>query len=160
MFSFAKKPHQEGAFKTLIKGGFINLLFGAVALTLDTVLEIPPLPINKSTSFILFLILIILYGGLLIWSALCLVSAKKKKSLATKGPYALTRHPMYVGIVLLINPALAILFASWSLLEACIIFYFLWRYFAKKEEQKLLKHFGNTYKEYSKKTGCLFPRIC
>ncbi len=160
MFSSIKKPHQEGAFKTLISGGFINLLLGAAALTLDTVLEIPPLPINKSVSFILFLVLIILYGGLLIWSAICLISAKKKKSLATKGPHALSRHPMYVGIVLLVNPAIAILFVSWSLLEACIIFYFLWKYFAKKEEQKLLKYFGNKYKEYSKKTGYLFPRIC
>jgi len=67
---------------------------------------------------------------------------------------------MYVGIVLLINPALAILFCSWSLLEASIILYFIWKRFALKEEKELLKIFGEEYKEYIKKTGCLFPKIC
>lgn len=156
----SKNARQEGLFKTLFKAGFLNLLIGAIALIADSVFEIPPLPINKSLAFIIFLILITVYAILLAWSALSLVSAKRKGILVRKGPYVLCRHPMYVGIVLLINPALAILLKSWSLLEACIILYFIWKHFAKKEEEKLLEVFGNEYKKYVQKTGCLFPRIC
>jgi protein-S-isoprenylcysteine O-methyltransferase Ste14 len=138
--------------------GLLNLLIGAAALTIDILFEIPPLPINKSTAFCIFLILIIIYAGLLIWSAFSLMSAKKKNQLAKKGLYSLCRHPMYIGIVLLVNPALAILLRSWSLLEVCLIMYFIWKYFAKSEEKRLTEAFGDEYKEYSKKVGCLFPR--
>lgn len=152
--------HQEGLFETIVKGGVINLFVGSMALVLDFILEIPPLPINKTAAVFFFLVLIIIYTGFLIWSALVLISAKKKNQLVKTGPYALCRHPMYVGIVLLVNPALAILLKSWSLLEACLIIYFIWKHFAKLEEKRLIEAFGNEYKEYAKKVGCLFPRIC
>lgn len=155
-----KITHQEGLFKTLIEVGFLNIMIGAIALSIDNIFEIPHLPIAESSAFIIFLIIIAIYAVLLIFSALSLVSAKKKKELAQKGIYSLCRHPMYIGIVLLINPALAILLRSWSLLEACIILYFIWKHFAKKEEKKLLEEFGDEYKQYVKKTGCLFPKIC
>jgi len=155
-----KNKHQEGLFKTLFTVGLINLFIGVIALTLDIVFEIPPLPIDKNLSFIIFLILTLFYAFILIWSALILASAKRENKLAKRGPYKICRHPMYVGIVLLINPALAILFCSWSLLEASIILYFIWKRFALKEEKELLKIFGEEYKEYIKKTGCLFPKIC
>lgn len=155
-----KNAHQEGLFKTIFEVGLLNLLIGAAALTIAILLEIPPLPINKSTAFYIFLILIIIYAGILIWSTFSLISAKKKNQLARKGLYSLCRHPMYVGIVLLVNPALAILLRSWTLLEACLILYFIWKYFAKKEEKQLIKAFGDEYKKYSKKVGCLFPKIC
>ena len=155
-----KNAHQEGLFKTIFEVGFLNLLIGAAALTIDALLETPPLPINKSTAFYIFLFLIIIYAGLLVWSALSLMRAKKKNQLVQKGPYALCRHPMYVGIVLLVNPALAILLRSWSLLEACLILYFVWKYFARKEEKQLIEAFGDEYQKYSKKIGCLFPKIC
>lgn len=155
-----KNSHQEGGFETVFRAGFLNLLIGVAALTLGALLEIPPLPIKKSLAFVIFLILIIIYAGLLSWSAFALISAKKEKKLATMGPYSLFRHPMYAGIILLVNPALAVLLRSWVLLEACVLVYFIWKHFAQKEEKQLLKTFGNEYKEYAQKTGCLFPRTC
>lgn len=160
MFQNIKNAHQEGLLETVLKAGCLNLIIGAIALVLDSVLEIPPLPISKPMSFLIFFALIIIYAGLLTWSAFSLMKAKKNNQLTQKGPYSLCRHPMYVGIVLLVNPALAILFQSWALLEACLIFYFIWRHFAKKEEIRLIKVFGNEYRKYSKEVGCLFPRIC
>lgn len=156
----SKNVHQEGLFKTIFEAGFLNLLIGAAALTIDSLFEIPPLPINKSVAFYIFLLLIIIYAALLIWSTFLLISAKKKNELVKKGPYSLCRHPMYVGIVLLVNPALTILLRSWALFEACLIVYFIWKYFTKREEKKLIEAFGDEYKNYSKKVGCLFPRIC
>jgi len=155
-----KNTYQEGLFGTLLWAGFLNLLIGALALFLDIVLEIPSLPIKKTPARLIFLILIITYAGLLVWSSFVLISAKKKNKLAQKGPYALIRHPMYVGIVLLVNPGLAIFFQSWALLEACLIIYFIWKHFAKKEEKQLIESYGSEYKEYAQKVGCLFPRVC
>jgi len=155
-----KNTYQEGLFGTVLAAGFLNLLIGALALFLDIVLEIPPLPIKKTPACLIFLILIIVYAGLLVWSSFILISAKKKNKLAQKGPYALVRHPMYVGIVLLVNPGLAIFFQSWALLEACLIIYFIWKHFARKEEKQLIESFGSEYKEYAQKVGCLFPRVC
>ena len=40
-----------------------------------------------------------------------------------------------------------------------LIAYFIWKHFAKKEEKQLIEAFGDEYKEYSKKIGCLFPKI-
>jgi len=152
--------HQEGLIGSVLGAGFLNLLIGAIALILDIILEIPPLPISKVVAFFIFLALMAVYAIWLIWSSLVLISAKKKNRLAKTGPYSLTRHPMYFGIVLLVNPALAILLGSWSLIEACLIFYFVWKYFARKEEKQLIETFGSEYKEYSEKVGCFFPKIC
>lgn len=150
--------HQEGSFKTIMKAGSINVFIGVIAIILDIILEIPLLPISKSLAFFIFLLLILLYASLLVWSAFALITAKKRSVLAKQGPYSLFRHPMYLGIVLLVNPAIAILLQSWSLLEACLILYFVWKHFAKKEEKQLLAVFGQEYKDYAQKTGCLFPK--
>lgn len=145
---------------TVLEAGFFNIIIGGLALIIDIVFEIPPLPINKAHAIYLFVGLIIIYSGLLIWSVVLLISAKRRNEVIRKGPYAIIRHPMYAGIVLFVNPALAILFRSWALLEASLILYFVWKYFVIKEEKELLEIFGNEYKEYSKKVGCIFPKIC
>lgn len=151
---------QESFFNTIIVGGFLNIIIGAMALTIDTLFNIPQLPINKSVSFFIFIALIVFYAFILIWAAFSISKAKKENKLAKTGLYGIIRHPIYVGIVLLVNPALAILFRSWSLLEACLILYFLWKHLAKNEEKKLIEIFGDEYKDYCKKTSCLFPKIC
>lgn len=151
--------HQEGFVGTIVRAGSLNFILGVLALLLDVILEIPPMGLSFGLALFIFIILILSYVTILVWSAFILVDAKKNGELATKGPYAIIRHPMYVGIVLLVNPAIAILLHSWSLLEACFVVYFIWRHYAHKEEKELLGSFDEGYGEYQKKTGCLFPKI-
>ncbi len=155
-----KNNNQGDLLGTVLEAGFFNILIGGISLIIDIVLEIPPLPISKARAVYLFVGLIIIYSGLLVWSVVLLISAKRKNEIIKKGPYAIIRHPMYAGIVLLVNPALAILFRSWSLLEASLILYFVWKYFVRKEEKKLMGVFGDDYKKYCQEVGCIFPKIC
>ncbi len=150
---------QEGMFGTIFKAGFLNLFIGAIILVIDTVFEFPAWNIKQAFLILIFSILVIIYVGILIWSTIILIIAKKKDRIAITGPYAFCRHPMYAGIVLLVNPGLAIFLESWPLLFACLIFYFIWKYYAELEEKKLISYFGKEYREYSQRIGCFFPKI-
>jgi len=79
-----------------------------------------------------------------------------KNKFKNTGIYKYVRHPFYGAIVFLLNPAIAFFFESFGLLIACIFSYFLWKTFAKEEEERLLKKFEKEYKEYQIKTSRLF----
>jgi protein-S-isoprenylcysteine O-methyltransferase Ste14 len=77
--------------------------------------------------------------------------------LITKGPYAIVRHPMYVGLA----------FAAWG----ALLIYFTWTtvYFAVfapllafrayREEQALATEFGKQWTEYCKHVPAFIPRL-
>jgi protein-S-isoprenylcysteine O-methyltransferase Ste14 len=76
--------------------------------------------------------------------------------LVTRGPFAIVRHPMYLGLIaaalgsLLIyqtwTTALYVLFAPFVLLRA------------RREEQLLATEFGEAWQEYCKHVPAFFPR--
>lgn len=89
------------------------------------------------------------------WAAGCLA---KNRELATGGPYAYTRNPLYVG-TLLVAAGLAI--ASRSLGLAVLfaaVFLFIYLPVIQNEEQHLRKIFQD-YKEYAEKVPALIPRL-
>jgi protein-S-isoprenylcysteine O-methyltransferase Ste14 len=82
---------------------------------------------------------------------------KKNRELATDGPYAYVRHPLYVGNILIV---LGFSIASnlwWSyLLMACL----LWFYYPPTiayEDNKLQRIFGEQWVEWSKNIHALIP---
>lgn len=91
-----------------------------------------------------------------VWAASHL---KKDKNIATSGPYAHVRNPMYfgrffvgLGITLMIkNP---ILIAAYVIL---FVIYVTLR--VGGEEARLLGYFGNDYAEYCKSVPRFFPRL-
>lgn len=79
----------------------------------------------------------------------------EEQPLFTRGPYSQVRHPSYtsyflsfIGLFLLIPSLLTTLILSG-----------IWGYYriALKEEEHLLKHFGNEYSQYMAHTGRFFP---
>lgn len=86
------------------------------------------------------------------------VSALPPSRLAQRGPYGLTRHPIYLGFdvgvvgagVVLGSPALATVVAA--LFTAC------WLAYARLEEVALLRRFGERYRAYRRRVGVL-PRL-
>ncbi|MFX1563822.1 MAG: methyltransferase family protein [Promethearchaeota archaeon] len=68
-------------------------------------------------------------------------------------PQLLGRPPWYIAIALWVNSLflLIVVVISLVILIPLMIHY---------EEKDLLKRFGNTYREYQKRTGALFPKIC
>lgn len=86
------------------------------------------------------------------------VELKKDHKLMTKGIYAVTRHPIYTGMITM---ALGLLLFSGtisSLLFFGIMTTFL-MYKSKLEESLLIKHFPKDYPNYMKKVKSLIPFI-
>lgn len=77
--------------------------------------------------------------------------------LITKGPYAIVRHPMYVGLAFAAWGALLIYFTWTTVYFAC--FAPLMAFRAYREEQALAAEFGEQWREYCKHVPAFFPRL-
>jgi protein-S-isoprenylcysteine O-methyltransferase Ste14 len=93
------------------------------------------------------------------WRAWAAGTIRKNTELATGGPYALSRHPLYFG-----NFMLAAGFAAASgrlvvlgavMVLAAAVFLPLIR----EEEAEMLQLFGEHYREYMQAVPCLLPAI-
>jgi protein-S-isoprenylcysteine O-methyltransferase Ste14 len=84
---------------------------------------------------------------------------QKDRELATAGPYAVTRNPLYFGSALL-AAGFAIAGGSWPD-GAMVVAYFAVFYYAvmRNEEADLRKRFAGTFEEYAKRVPLFFPRI-
>lgn len=87
-----------------------------------------------------------------------LYTAQKTKTLAVDGPYRQVRHPQYVAFVLVM---LGFLF-QWPTLVTLIMFPVLVATYVRlshKEEEEVLREFGDVYRQYAKETPRYFPRL-
>jgi protein-S-isoprenylcysteine O-methyltransferase Ste14 len=84
---------------------------------------------------------------------------RKDEELATTGPYAVTRNPLYLGSAFL---AAGFMIAGHSLWAGLIVgVYFAVFYYAviRNEEADLRKRFGAAFDEYAARTPLFFPSI-
>jgi protein-S-isoprenylcysteine O-methyltransferase Ste14 len=89
------------------------------------------------------------------WAAGCLA---KNQRLATGGPYAYTRNPLYIG-TLLVAAGLAAASRSIGLAGLfTVVFLLVYLPVIQNEEQHLRKIFPD-YAAYAKKVPALFPRL-
>lgn len=94
--------------------------------------------------------------GVRLWASGFIV---KNEQLATNGPYAFVRHPLYVGNILILFA-----FAAGSALwwASLIVIAFLWFYYPKAieyEDRKLRSIFPGTWQEFANQTPALMPRL-
>jgi protein-S-isoprenylcysteine O-methyltransferase Ste14 len=87
------------------------------------------------------------------------VEPAKNGELVTAGVYRRIRHPMYTAHVLW--GAAQLLFFNNYLAgpSALLLFIIIIRIRVPREEQTLVKKFGDDYKNYTMRTGRFFPRI-
>ena len=82
----------------------------------------------------------------------------RKAELVTDGIYSRIRHPLYLS-TLLVFSALALIypFPVVIVFALCMIAYtMIGAYF---EERKLVKHYGDEYREYKKTAGFIIPKL-
>jgi protein-S-isoprenylcysteine O-methyltransferase Ste14 len=93
---------------------------------------------------------VVLGAGLVIWawSAVLIMVKVPRGELITTGPYALVRHPLYVGVALLVLPAAGLLLDSWLGLIIGAALYAGSRTFAPEEEAELARTFGPAWDRY------------
>lgn len=79
------------------------------------------------------------------------------KHLITDGLYALMRHPMYFGTLLIGLGIILVLFEWWAFPLFLIIFLLIYIPQIHREEDRLLRCFGEEYRAYCEKTPKYFP---
>jgi len=79
--------------------------------------------------------------------------------LATKGPYARVRHPIYTGMLgMLVTTGLAI--SSWSVLGAAIVVFAIGTWIRVRSEERLLREtFGPQFEEYARRVPAVIPGV-
>jgi len=105
--------------------------------------------------------------GLILFGFLFRISArgyKEEKSsngnaLVKDGPYAIIRNPMYFGTFIIGAGVVVMLLELWFFFLFSGIFLLIYMPQIKKEEEALLKKFGEEYKRYCEATPKYFPRI-
>ena len=103
------------------------------------------------TRTILFIALTLL-GGYLVWMAHKQIFgvARQEAELVDCGVFRVSRHPMYLGIMI-IYLGLTLSSLSVAVFSALIIIFFFYNYLASYEEAKLIEFFGDLYLDYMKK---------
>jgi len=79
-----------------------------------------------------------------------------KRGVATKGLYALIRHPQYLGLGMAAL-GLAVMWPRFLTLTLFAVMVFLYYLLAKDEERRMTNRFGESYISYMNRTGMFFP---
>jgi protein-S-isoprenylcysteine O-methyltransferase Ste14 len=77
--------------------------------------------------------------------------------LVTHGPYAIVRHPMYVGLSVAMLGGL-LLYQTWTWVALLLLPLGLWRR-AGREEQALAAGFGEAWQAYCRRVPAFVPRL-
>lgn len=108
-------------------------------------------------------VLVLLGAGLVLWARLRLgrwftgtLGVKLGHELATDGPYAVTRHPMYTGLLAMVLGA-ALVWNSVATLALAVLLVVPFALQARIEEPLLEAHFGEAYREYGRRVPRLLP---
>lgn len=84
---------------------------------------------------------------------------KKNKELATDGPYASVRHPLYVGNILLGTGFSLASGLWWAFPVFILILLFFYPHAIRHEDEKLHRLFGDDWQNWSRDTRALIPKI-
>src|ERR1700680_526888 len=100
---------------------------------------------------------ILILPGLLI-RALASGHVRKNEALATSGPYAYTRNPLYLGS-LLIGIGFAVAARSWWVVLVLVVMFFAIYLPVIRDEEAFLRQKFPEFDEYSRSVPRLLPRI-
>ena len=80
-----------------------------------------------------------------------IVPLTRSSSLVTNGAFALTRNPMYLGMVLALIGTALLLNAPWPWLVPCAFAAVLYFRFIRHEEALMAQTFGDAYLQYKQR---------
>ena len=109
------------------------------------------LPLKVGTFWFYAGLLIYLLGMLIVILGLLSFHTTPVDKPVTKWVYRISRHPMYVGDIL-IDIGISIACLSWIFLLIAIIAVILESYVVTAEERICLSHYGDAYREYIDRT--------
>lgn len=83
----------------------------------------------------------------------------KNRELATSGAYAVVRHPLYTGNILLVLGFALANSSLWAIPLALAFFWFYYPPAIEYEDRKLHGIFGRAWEEWAASTPALMPRL-
>jgi protein-S-isoprenylcysteine O-methyltransferase Ste14 len=100
---------------------------------------------------------VLLALGVPLWltSAVQILIYVPRKTLITRGPFALMRHPLYTSVALLVVPGISVLLDTWLGFALGAILYLSSRLFSGSEEKLLAATFPEQYPAY--RSSVLLP---
>jgi protein-S-isoprenylcysteine O-methyltransferase Ste14 len=109
--------------------------------------------VNDVSGFLFWISLLFLIIGIInwIWTVVLILTKIPRKQLITTGPYAIVKHPLYVGVALLVLPWVGFMFNTWLGVVLGIVAYVGSRIFSPEEEKLLSRIFGIEWENYNKK---------
>jgi sortase A len=137
----------------------MNIIIAGLALVLTWIFGGPKIDIGFRTALIVFTIFFLCFLITIFASAIRFLKHKKQEGVSSFQFLPHVRYPVYSAFVFFLNPGLAILSRSWIYFFSCILIYFAWQEFAKKEDRRLTKEFGTEYTTYRLKSALLFPDL-
>lgn len=113
-----------------------------------------------SSPYILSLGVVLIIASVALWVAASvhLQRAIEADKLATSGPFAYIRHPIYVSVYLL-SAGLGFIFFTWLHFLVLVIFAPLWWIECKSEERAMQDKYGEKYISYQEHTSMFIPGI-
>ena len=82
-----------------------------------------------------------------------------KSYLLMRGPYAFSRHPMYLSELILLL-GWVIFYGSAAVLSAFVVWFIFFNFYAMPQEERVLEaHFGAAYREYMNKVPRWFGKV-
>lgn len=83
----------------------------------------------------------------------------KNRELAKTGPYAVVRHPLYTGNILLVMGFAVANQSLWAIPLAVAFFWFYYPPAIEYEDRKLLGIFGQSWRDWAGRTPALMPKL-
>lgn len=84
---------------------------------------------------------------------------KKNRELATDGPYAYVRHPLYVGNILILTGFTVASQLWWAFPVTALLMWFYYPTAIDYEDLKLKRMFGDQWQAWAHETRALVPRF-
>jgi protein-S-isoprenylcysteine O-methyltransferase Ste14 len=118
------------------------------------------LPLQLGSWWFFTGLVIYLLGLVLVLMSSILFSTAPLDEPISKGVYAISRHPSYVGFFLA-YAGIGISCASWVYLSFAVVWMISWNFGVEEEERILLDKYGDTYRTYLDRTPKWigFPKI-
>lgn len=98
--------------------------------------------------------LIVAGTALRLFASGCIV---KNRELATDGPYALVRHPLYTGNIAIVSGFALACGRWWAAVVALAFFWFYYPTAIEYEDRKLRKLFGDRWQRWARDVPALVP---
>lgn len=106
------------------------------------------------SSWLIGLAVVVVGESLRIWAS---GHIHKSAEVTTTGPYAMIRHPLYLGHFLVAMGFCVVSDSMLAFIVVTIAFFIIYMPTWKNEEKNLIDLFGNTYVDFMENTPALFP---